>query len=302
MNYLSSLLVLASVVIPCGIAIAIFWLNRKWRDRDGRRSPIENRRIFGPGEQLRKRIETHTDEMMFGLTMLFFLGPCFIALWALQHLDWQRVRFGFWDFVLLAIFILMTGATVYRIFINSKHRLMAKAGLKAEMYTAQELNRLMALGCTVMHDVPGDNFNIDHVVIGPRAIYAVETKSVRKPPATDAKAHFKVAYDGNLLRFPDFSDKKRLQQTKRQADWLAKYLREAVGKAIPVVPALSLPGWWIEVTPQALNGDVRVFNPSGRGANFMADRKEIGIDAATCSLVTQALVMRYPSEASPKST
>jgi hypothetical protein len=302
MNYLSALIVLASVVIPSGIAIGIFWIYRKWQDRDGRRSPIENRRIFGAGENLRKRIENHTDEMMLGLTMLFFLGPSFMALWAMQRLDWHKIRFGFWDAVLLSVFLLMTGSSVWRIFKNGQQRRIASAGLKAELYTAQELNRLMALGCTVLHDVPADNFNIDHVVIGPRAIYAVETKSVRKPPATDAKDHFKVVYDGQLLRFPDFSDKKRLQQTKRQADWLSNYLRNTVGKALPVVPALALPGWWIDITPQAASGEVRVFNPAGRGANFMADHREILVDSATSSLVTQALVMRYPIDVGEKST
>lgn len=152
----------------------------------------------------------------------------------------------------------------------------------------------MALGCTVLHDLPAEHFNIDHVVIGPRAVYAVETKSVRKPPANDKKDHFKVAYDGKTLRFPDFSDSKRLQQTKRQADWLKVYLKQATGLAVPVVPALALPGWWIDPIGQAAGSEVSVFNPAGRGANFMADGAGALLDAGQTALITQALVMRYP--------
>jgi hypothetical protein len=142
----------------------------------------------------------------------------------------------------------------------------------------------MALGCTVLHDVPCGRFNIDHLVIGPRAVYAVETKSVRKP-----KDDYKVIYDGERLHFPGFSDSKRLEQARRQADWLAKHLRQLLNRPIPVVPALALPGWWIE--SKNANADVQVFTPTGRGANFMAgDRGGVGIDWATAGLVTQALV------------
>lgn len=152
----------------------------------------------------------------------------------------------------------------------------------------------MTLGCTVLHDLPAEQFNIDHVVIGPRAVYAIETKSVRKPRANDSKDHFKVTYDGQLLRFPNFNDSKRLQQTKRQADWLAGYLKQATGRIVPVIPALALPGWWIDSVGQGGMREIAVFNPAGRGANFMADRTRMMLDAGVAALVMQALVMRYP--------
>lgn len=294
MNYLSASIVLASIVIPTLVAVTIFWSYRKWQDRDGRRSPNENRRIYGAGEHLRKRVEGHTDEMMLGLTMLFFLGPTFIAIWALQHLDWAHVRFGLWDYVLVVILVMMIGVAIWRIFKHGKQRRIANEGLKAELFTAQELNRLMTFGCIVLHDLPADRFNIDHVVIGPRAVYAIETKSVRKPRANDSRDHFKVTYDGQLLRFPDFSDSKRLQQTKRQADWLMSYLKQATGRTVPVVPALALPGWWIDAVGHASTREVSVFNPAGRGANFMADSTGAVLDAGVAALVMQALVMRYP--------
>lgn len=118
---------------------------------------------------------------------------------------------------------------------------------------------------------------------------------MRKPRATDAKDHFKVVYDGRLLRFPDFTNTKKLHQTKRQAEWLSAYLRKTLGRPVPVIPALALPGWWID-SGQASAAEVRVFNPAGRGAQFMADRTGSELAAGTIGLVTQALVMRYPTE------
>jgi hypothetical protein len=85
----------------------------------------------------------------------------------------------------------------------------------------------MALGCTVLHDVPGHRFNIDHVVIGPRAVYAVETKSVRKP-----KENYKVIYDGERLHFPGFADRKRLEPDPI-------YRRVVLAGAYPALPQLG---------------------------------------------------------------
>lgn len=292
MTYVALLVVLAAVFVPSFVALALVWLQRKRIERDGRRSPIENRTVYGAGEQLRKRIDEHGDEMLFALTMLFFIGPLLLSLWAMQRVPWQQVRVGLWDYVLVGVYAGVAIAAVWRIQRHAALRRMAKAGLQAELYTAQELNRLMALGCTVLHDVPGERFNIDHVVIGPRAVYAVETKSVRKP-----QGNYKVTYDGGKLHFPGFSDSKRVEQTRRQADWLAKHLRQVLGRPVPVVPALALPGWWIE--PSNSQTDVQIFTPSGRGAHFMADeRAGRRIDAATAGLVTQALVMRYAADES----
>jgi hypothetical protein len=154
------------------------------------------------------------------------------------------------------------------------------------------------MGCVVLHDIPCDGFNLDHVVIGPRAIYAVETKSVRKPRKTEANDHFKVTYDGEALRFPGFISHAPLVQTKRQAQWLSAYLQRVTNLTVPVIATISLPGWWIDPLKSQKNSDaVRVFNPSGRGAHFMADERGARtLDAGTSALITQALVMRYPIE------
>ena len=61
-----------------------------------------------------------------------------------------------------------------------------------------------------------------------------------------------------------------------------------------MVPALALPGWWIDPIGQAGTSEVRVFNPAGRGGYFMADGTAAVLDGGQIALITQALVMRYP--------
>ena len=41
-----------------------------------------------------------------------------------------------------------------------------------------------------------DKFNIDHVIIGPAGVYAVETKARRKPETGKGRSDARVVYDG----------------------------------------------------------------------------------------------------------
>jgi hypothetical protein len=287
--------VAGSIFVPTLIALGALLLYRKWQDREGRRSPIADRRLHGPGEQLRKRIDEHDTEVSGSLTALFFVGPYFIAIWAMTKLDWSQLRFRLVDGIFILAFLAIASWAIRKIIRHAAARRRCIAGLKAELYTAQELNRLLGAGCTVLHDVPGEKFNIDHVVIGPRAVYMVETKSVRKPKAV-AGARATVVYDGESLRFPDHVNRKALAQAQQQAQWLGRHLQQATKRTVPVVATVALPGWWIDTSRGFTSDAVRVFNPAGRGAQFMGDRGAHLLDAGTIALVTQALVMRYPVE------
>lgn len=287
--------VAAAAFVPTLLAVGTALGYRLWLSRDGRRSPIDGRRLHGAGEQSRKRIDEHGDAIAVALAVLLFLGPYLVAVWALQRVPWGAVRIGFGDWLLLAAFAAGTAWAIARILDRGKARRRCIAALKVELFTTQELNRLMGAGCTVLHDVPAERFKIDHVVIGPRAVYLVETKPVRRPRSTGLQDHCKVAFDGETLHFPDFSSRAAVDEARRQAQWLAAHLREATHLTVPVIATVALPGWWIDATPSSSIAPVRVFNPAGHGANFMADAgsgRTIHPDVA--ALVAQALVMRYP--------
>lgn len=293
----SALVVVASIFVPSLIAIGALHAYKRWRDRQGRRSPIADRRIYGAGEQLRKRIDDHTDSMMSGLIALFFLGPYFLAAWALPLVNWTQVQLGSRELIYIAAFLALAICSLRRIIISGNARRRGLDGLKAEMYVAQELNRLIGSGLTVLHDIPCDKFNLDHVIIGRQAVFVVETKSVRKPPKSLGKDHFKVNYDGERLHFPDHVNAKAIEQARQQAQWLANHLRQ-MNISVPVKAVVALPGWWIE-SPRLAEDKVRVFNPAGRGANFMADARNGAstLSAIQVGAITDALIRCYPAEA-----
>ena len=152
-----------------------------------------------------------------------------------------------------------------------------REALDGELATAQCLESVIAGGAKVFHDIQADGFNIDHVVVAPGGVFAVETKHRLKPTGTNTKDVGKVRFDGQVLQFPGWVEKKPIDQARRQADWLSKFLSKATGESVEAKPVLALPGWWVDRT-----GRSDVINPKnssfmlkpGNGQGLAEDRKQ----------------------------
>ena len=94
-------------------------------------------------------------------------------------------------------------------------------------------------------------FNIDHIVVGPGGVFAVETRA-RSKPATDAywNAAWEVESDGKVLKFPGWVDCHALRQASAASSWLGTWLTNTVGEGVRVDPLVVLPGWYVRRTAQ----------------------------------------------------
>lgn len=147
-----------------------------------------------------------------------------------------------------------------------------RIGLDGELATAEELNQLMRNGYHVFHDFPAtEEFNIDHIVIGPTGIFAVETKSRSKRfgSGEDGAA---VKQEGSVLQFPTFRDSKSVKQARDQAKWLSKFLTESVGKEVSATPLVAIPGWFVKRGSH--DGSVLVYNPA-KGSTIITNRPKV---------------------------
>lgn len=135
-----------------------------------------------------------------------------------------------------------------RLFRLISKRRRYRLGYDGEVAVGQVLNLLMLDGYHVYHDLLADQFNIDHVVVGPAGVFAVETKARSKPISKNRRKDAIVEYDGRTLRFPTKVETKPLEQAKRQAEWLSKWLSSAIGDPVAAVPVLALPGWYVKRT------------------------------------------------------
>jgi len=295
---ITSVALLLAILIPLAFAVLSILGYVWWIRRDKRRSPLSGKLHHSAGEQLRVRIEEHGDEMTGASMLMFMSGPVFMLAWSLQFVPWRHVGFGVREVIFIFGAVVLFALGLRSFLRHAGLRRRAREGLAAERMTAQELNRLVGSGCQVLNDVPGEGFNLDHVVVGPRGVVMIETKSFKKPPKGEGDRHYKVQYDGKGLLFPDWATTEPIVQAKCQAQWLTRYLRNAIARDVTVIPAVALPGWWIDQIKGSAQSDVRVFSPKGRGAQFMLD-PDFGapLDESIRALITQALVMRYPDAA-----
>jgi len=250
------------IVSMFSIGLSSVWIVR--HKQRGRRSPLTQQLLRNPGESLRRKIDELNDKVTDCIlaTMIVPLSVCvtfLLQVHANPKVTWfilmSYIIFG----LLFAVYMVRKMVGIFN------ERNDYRLGLDAELAVGQELNQLMACGCRIYHDFPADNFNIDHVVVGPGGVYAVETKGRAKPDQGRGTIDAKVSYDGDRLNFPDWQETKPLEQAKRQAVWLSKWLSSAVGYSVSTIPALALPGWFVERTK---TGEVVIFN--GKNPTFLS--------------------------------
>lgn len=246
----------------------------KWRDRkDARRLPFDAKQLPNQaGAQIRRRLDDAGDNFWSVAAIALFAGPMIPLILLLAEASRKTPElfdFSAWS-IALYVFIVIGGVVVLlrqaRGHIHTMRR--CREGLAAECATADGLQQLVPDGLMLFHDLPADGFNIDHVVVGHNVVFAVETKSRKKPAAT-GKENARVRYDGKVLKFPEHVETKPLEQAARQARWLADFLTGATGNPVRVVPVIALPGWFVELTASipTNSNDVRVINP--KAASFM---------------------------------
>jgi hypothetical protein len=286
------LLTLLASLLPMVLVLAVLLLARHRERRRGRRSPLSDKLWNGPGQRLRHELAKSDESLDTVLLLSVFSGPLLLATWALSRMDWSRVGVGFGEWVYISAFAIVMLWAMRSTLRLRAGRMRLREGLAAELMTAQLLLPLAGKGCQVLHDIPADNFNLDHVVIGPYAVFVVETKSRKK--SGKGKQSAQVGYDGKTLHFPDHASRKPLEQARNEARWLADFLRQAAGEATPVVPVVALPGWFVNYSRDAHRADVLVLNPKMHHA-FMEKRGGTLLSESLRTRISYALTQRYPA-------
>jgi hypothetical protein len=202
MGWKTILFALAYFAFFGGSLIAIFWWNRKRRQR---RSPFktETRVLRLPGESLLRRIEELDDALeprtFFAATLPLLAG--WLLLLVLRPLTgwWLAGSLVAAGFVFALLFVLSARWVARKLDERTNHKL----GWYGERVVGDALAPLEREGWRIFHDFPreekGSKFNIDHIAVGPAGIFAIETKTPRKGVA---EAGHQMSFDGYFLRTP----------------------------------------------------------------------------------------------------
>jgi hypothetical protein len=120
-----------------------------------------------------------------------------------------------------------------------------KLGRDGEIFVGQLLEGLRSSGFVPLHDVPckqdGKKFNIDHVIIGPKGIFAIETKTWSKEGVQNTIDFT----NDSLMKNGKAVGVSELTQSQMNGKWLKELLRKRTGEVYGVFPILTFPKWWI---------------------------------------------------------
>lgn len=256
----------------------------KWRrGRRGQRPPFSDLLLRSPGYGLGKEIQDISDDISAYLAVCCVSPLLFYAMYLRAFRGspvaiWIRVPFWI-------IGGAVTLWSIRRAYDLIKRRRLLRIGMEGELATGEELNRLMLDGYHVYHDFPAHRFNIDHIVVGPQGVFAVETKAFSKKRKEKGKGEAVVVYDGERLKFPSAVRKHPMKQARALSSWLSKWMSKAVGSKVMVEPVVVLPGWYVE---RKSSKGVPVINPKEVRA-FFAGRKERLLDESMIKRICHQL-------------
>lgn len=272
------------IVVPLACVMLAFWF-LIWEAQKKSRRPFSGRPLRPPGESVRLKVDALNEQLLFRLmTISVVLIPASLV----ADLALKRGDLATGTTVMAVGTALVLGIVLWA-WRTAKELRNYSLGFDGERAVGEELNRLMLDGCQVFHDLPLEALgNVDHVVVAPHAVFAVETKAKRKrrPAAAGQETH-KVIFNGRELIYPQGTDRDALDQVRRNAQALAEKLSRLTAGPVVVRPVLVLPGWWVERTGKS---EVTVVNDKAsqlRGA--MLDAKGTPLEAKQRQRIVELL-------------
>jgi hypothetical protein len=226
----------------------------KPNNQETTKSPIKDKPLRYAGESLDKEIDELMSEEVGAFLAVAF---CFIAIAAYE---WWKSYFNVPPMPKVMTFVAVF-AVLFIIFKITKLRKQVKAirlGRDGERIVGEYLDGLREDGHRVFHDLLGDNFNLDHVIVSTKGIFVIETKTYSKPVKGDAK----IQYDGEkIIVAGRNATKDPITQVTAASKWLKNILKESTGKEYMIKPVVVFPGWFVETNKSVGQSNVWVLNP-----------------------------------------
>ena len=204
------------------------------------------------GESLRERREKIVDENVLPAISVLFV---FWFVYLIQQLQ-QWSRSGPQPQLWLCIAVITTviaAVWFWRLLRIARH---FNRGERGERHVADVLEELRTEGYKPVHDIVGDGFNIDHVIVGPGGVFAIETK-YRSGRGQITFRNTEGVFVGDRLE-----EKDCLKQARANAKSTSDLILENCGRREWVTPIVVFVGEW-KIKNDWRDTDARVFTPDG---------------------------------------
>ncbi len=235
------------LVVPASRNTSNHWeptpLTDALSDSNERRSLLRSRRFRG----IEQTVWDHLLPYLFFVILMIAIAvtECLASLYELPRQPWWYAG--------LAVAAIAVAA--YKFWQLREQIRLARRGRDGERAVAQLLDKLRAKAAAeVFHDVPGDGFKVDHVVLCRKGFFAIETKTYSTPTERDPKVELTrdgVLVDGRRPR------KDPILQAQTGAQWVAQLLEQSTGRAFAVRGVVLFPGWYVENMDTAWRCDLR---------------------------------------------
>jgi Nuclease-related domain len=218
------------------------------RSRKLKSQPLRN-----PGQSVDEEIDRVIHDDFMGYYLLATTLWAFATIeWVAKILHYPRVPAAY------AIAALLATALCAAKFIWTRKRVRnLKKGRDGEREVAEILDELKSLGCQVLHDIPGQDCNVDHVVICSRGIFVIETKAWSKPENV-----WEMDFDGERIhiatRAPEAAP---IIQCKAEVGDIKALLRDSTSKIFPVRGVVVFLDWFVNRKTSARGSEIWVLNP-----------------------------------------
>lgn len=213
------------------------------KDTSSRRDPIRDTPLRDPGQSLREQMQDRFEDA----TVPWLVVACLAM--AMAVAEWVRwfTNASYIPVTMTVIAVSLCIFVIWRVRRAFVEFLPWKLGLRGERAVGQFLQaELLPRNYTVIHDICIDDFNIDHALIGPGGVFAIEVKTRSKPRRGDAR----VTYDGEQVLVDGVApDRNPVIQARAGADRLRLILERYTGRKVAVRPVVLYPGWFVERQP-----------------------------------------------------
>ncbi len=169
-------------------------------------------------------------------TAVLLFAVCFgiLALLGRQH-GWPELPTWGWVTVAMLVAVVGTFAAAKAVQLV-RYRRRLQSLLDADRVVAQRLDEVQLRGHRVFHAVPVGDSIIDHVVVGPIGVFAIQVVLPARPGAVT------VSLARGSLTFGPGHGTAGLQPVIRGCAGLARELGRTVGHPVKIVPTLVVPG------------------------------------------------------------
>jgi hypothetical protein len=204
-----------------------------------KRPPIDNP-LRNPGQSIQQQVIDLLGSEVFlpFLIIAITLTSAFMA--------WLPIIFNasqvFMAIFLTIVFIFVTPFSILKIHKAIEKAKNFKLGQDGEKTVAEYLNKMHSSDCYILHDIPGKNYNIDHVIVSTKGIFAIETKTRSKMIGKNEV----VTFDGSTIKIGKYEAKEIIQQAALQRKTLGNIIENVTGQTFPIKSIVTFPGWYVD--------------------------------------------------------